>query len=119
VRKKNRVAPVVMTDGKMVTRAPPQAAATRAKRKANSGTDLKIGHYKGKRQMRERNTRYASEGGADKRTATASSLKGVSYRTTEAGMKASVTLKRKERTSGGSAIKGWGKLADRAQIYRN
>jgi hypothetical protein len=37
---------------------------------------------------------------------------------TEAGMKASATLKRKERASG-SAIKGWGKLADRAQIYRN
>lgn len=103
----------------MVTRAPPQAAATRAKRKANSRTDPKIGHYKGKRQMRERNTRCASQGGAYQRTATASSLKGVNNRTTEPGMKISATLKRKERAGGGSAIKGWGKLADRAQIYRN
>jgi len=43
-RKKSRVAPVVMTDGKIVTRAPPRVAATRARRKANSGADLKIGH---------------------------------------------------------------------------
>jgi hypothetical protein len=69
--------------------------------------------------MRERNTRCAYKGGAYKRTGTTSSLKRVSYRTTEAGMKASATLKRKERAGGGSAIKGWGKLADRPQIYRN
>jgi hypothetical protein len=74
--------------------------------------------------MRERNTRCASKGGVYKRgvykrTATTSSLKRVSYRTTEAGMKASATLKRRERAGGGSAIKGWGKLADRPQIYRN
>jgi len=54
-RKQSRVAPVVMTDGKTVTRAPPRVAATRARRKANSAADLKIGHQKGKRQMRERN----------------------------------------------------------------
>jgi hypothetical protein len=45
--------------------------------------------------------------------------KEVSYSTTEAGMKTSATLKRKERAAGGSVIKGSGKLADRAQIYRN